>query len=265
MLKQFACALSAVILAGSASAHDFWLLPKSFTAKPDEPVAMRFMVGHADDLMNWPMAWSRIVSFADHGPEGFVDLLSSMQPQTAGAEVSLNAPGSHLLTFTSGQAESTLDADKFNDYLEKEGLAAIMAARAGAGTTADAGHEFYSRRAKAIIQIGDIATDNVTVPVGHTLEIVPLQNPMALQANEDLTVQVMFRGVPLEGATIDLESVTIGNGPLETMVTDSDGKASFRFPKTGSWKLNVIWGVPMDARDMSAFETTFSSLTFGYS
>ncbi len=56
-------------------------------------------------------------------------------------------------------------------------------------------------------------------PVGLKLEIIPLANPYALKGEGLLPIKVLFKGKPLEGATIE-----IGNHK-EAAKTDKDGIA----------------------------------------
>jgi uncharacterized GH25 family protein len=77
-------------------------------------------------------------------------------------------------------------------------------------------------------------------------------------------VRVLFHGKPLAGALVDLESLSVGILPIVTKITDDRGRAQFSLPKTGAWKLNVIWTTPRADNDGAEFDTIFASLTFGY-
>jgi len=63
------------------------------------------------------------------------------------------------------------------------------------------GREIYSRRGKALVQIGDVGTDTdyVTQPLGLTLEIVPVENPYSLAPNSPMTSKIYYRGLPMKG------------------------------------------------------------------
>ena len=97
-----------------------------------------------------------------------------------------------------------------------------------------------------------------------TLEIVPLRDPYALGTDRQLPVRVMFEGRPLPGALVKLTNLEFDSKPLAMARTDTRGEASLRVPPVGSWLVNVIWTKPVHRPDAD-FETTFSSLTFGYS
>ncbi len=75
---------------------------------------------------------------------------------------------------------------------------------------------------------------------------------------------MLYRGRRLANATVKLRSLEADERPLAVAVTDRNGRASFRVPATGGWLLNVIWGEPVAGDPKVDFDTTFSSLTFGY-
>ncbi len=51
---------------------------------------------------------------------------------------------------------------------------------------------------------------------------------------------------------------------MATAITDREGRATFRVPATGNWLVNVLWSEPVRGDPDVQFDTTFSSLTFGY-
>jgi len=74
---------------------------------------------------------------------------------------------------------------------------------------------------------------------------------------------VLYQGRPLSGATVKLTNLEHDESPVEVHVTDGAGSATFSFPTSGQWLLNVIWtrALPLDAE--ADYETDFSSLSFG--
>ena len=145
-----------------------------------------FLIGEAAAPEAWDIAWRRIVSFKSYGPEGIVDLLAGIRvtapSDPGGGAIRLAAPGTHVIAFESYQSENDLPAAEFTPYAEHEGLTPALAERARTGTTQARGRELYSRRAKALVQVGTRLTDDATHPIGQTLELVPERNPYALTA-----------------------------------------------------------------------------------
>ena len=268
-MKRFAFGFVTLLGLGQvAAAHDFWLQPRSWQVRPGVPVPVSFEVGHGDARERWAAGAEKVVALTDTGLQGTSDLRAlfrggGSQPhltRTFGTE------GLHVLSMRSGNSISDLPAIRFNEYLALEGLTPAITARARRGLTNAAGREFYSRRAKALIQVGrPNAADSAltTRPIGLTLEVVPLRNPYTLGPDHKLPIQILFEGRPLPGALVKLTRLESDARPLQTVRTNGRGRATFNVPQSGSWLINVVWTKPIAHREAD-FQTTFSSLTFGY-
>ena len=259
-------ALTVAAYAPLSLAHDFWLEPTQFHFEEASPVAVQFKVGHKEDIDSWNLTWDKIVALRNYTSTGVEDMAAGIIPKSSllpgVAKTSTLQAGSYIIGFESYHSTSELKADKFNDYAKKEGLKEVVEYRKDKGLEGYDGEELYSRKAKAIVQVGETLTDNVTKPIGHTLEIVPLSHPFTLGEDNSLTVQVLFKGKPLQDALID--SVPLKNATHETQsfLTDENGQATFTFKASGAVKLNCVWGVPLQSNIKADFETYFSSLTF---
>ena len=78
-------------------------------------------------------------------------------------------------------------------------------------------------------------------------------------------MRVIFESQPLAGALVKLTQLEHDGAPYDIQRTDGSGRAHFKIPRNGSWLLNVVWTKPVRARAEVDFETTFSSLSFGFS
>lgn len=262
-----ALSLALAFAPAQAQAHDFWMdFGSGWRAEPGEALTMRFLVGHLGEEEDWNFRRERIVHFQRAAPGRPVDLSAMLVDKTAdapgGARVAFDSAGSQLLAFETNEVASELPAEKFNAYARAEGLARVIAARRG-GRESDPGREVYSRRAKAIVQIGPVATDTVSLALGHTLEIVPEKNPLMLEPGEPLPVRVLWRGEPLAGALVHLQALSDGHSPEVAKVSDATGRASFELPRRGAWKLDTVWSEPIDDPH-AEFRTVFASLSFGF-
>lgn len=268
-MKRLAVAIVTFIaLGGTAAAHDFWLEPRSWQARPGVPMPISFEVGHGDARERWAAGGDKLAALSDVSRRGVTDLRSLFREggQQPHLTHTFREPGLHIVTMRSGDSVSDLPALRFNEYLALEGLTPAITARARRGRTKANGREFYSRRAKALIRVGGtLPTDNAlaTRPLGMTLEIVPLRNPYALGADHRLPVQILFEGRPLPGALVKLTLLESDARPIKTVRSDARGRATFAIPQSGSWLINVVWTKAIANRDAD-FQTTFSSLTFGY-
>lgn len=267
---RLACALLLLATACHAQAHDFWVQPQAFKVTPSQLVPFTLQVGHGPYRQRSPIPASRIVRFQAFGPSnGSADLSEGLHPGDASAdgEFKLQAPGTHLLVLeTDNRAQSHLPSVRFNDYLKVEGLSPALERRTREHRMDVDETEIYSRHAKVVVQAGGFNAAMPTVvtrPVGLTLEIVPGVNPYAVPRPAALPLRVLYQGRPLPGATVKLTNLDHDESPLEVHVTDGAGSATFAFPASGQWLLNVIWtrALPIDAE--ADYETDFSSLSFG--
>jgi Domain of unknown function (DUF4198) len=251
-----------------ALAHDFWLQPVRFIMAAPGAVPVLIYVGHGAARERWALGIDRVVQFKSSGPDGLIDRKSNLTlnaPQVD-AVVPLAKRGSYVFAFQSLASKSDLPFLRFNDYVTTEGLTPIATNRARTGTQKSNGRELYSRRAKAIVQIGPVDPEGatrVTTPIGLSLEIVPERHPLLLKPGEKLPVRVLFNRRPLAGALVKLTDLDADAETAAMLRTDAAGRASFIIPHKGSWQFNTIWAEVISGNPAADYVTTFSSLTFG--
>jgi hypothetical protein len=269
LLNRVHFAVLLVGLSAPVSAHDFWLQPRGWQAVPGVALPTTVEVGHGPFRQQWGGTAERLVELRDIAAGGVTDRRAGFRPSATGANLApvFAAPGLHILTLATSPAQSELPSIRFNDYAQVEGLTPALAARARAGTMNTPGRELYSRRCKALIQVGAPSPDDTRIAtrvIGHSLEIVPILSPYSLGADRQLPVRVLFEGRPLAGALVKLTNLEFDTKPIAMARTDGHGQARLRLPAVGSWLVNVIWTKPI-VNPKADFETTFASLTFGYS
>lgn len=260
--------LAVAALTEPLEAHDFWLQPQRFQISAGASVPIAILVGHGANRAPWGVKSERVLLLRDIGPRGTVDHLAALRKRPVAAIPAMRfaTPGTHIVALRSGHATSELPAVRFNDYLKEEGLAPATTVRAQAGTTQAAGREIYSRRAKTLVQVGPANANqrHVTRPIGLTLEIVPETNPYVPRTTNDLPVRIFYQGRLLPGALVKLTNLQADQKPVATRISDRSGRAVFSVPQKGLWQFNVVWTRPIKGDARGDFDTTFSSLTFGY-
>jgi uncharacterized GH25 family protein len=266
-MKVRAALLCLAMIATPAGAHDFWIQPVTFQAEPASTVSFTFQVGHGKFRDRWNNN-QRVVSLVDFHRGVARDLRGQLR-NGAGFDFAIGtaAAGLHLVAVQSSYSISELPAARFNHYAQEEGLVPILSARKAAGTLGKPGRERYSRRAKALVQVGPAtAASNAyaTRPIGLKLEIVPDRSPYGLGKDRILPVHVLYKGRRLANATVKLTNLDNDERPVSIVRTDRNGRARFRVPAGGRWLLNTIWADPVGDDPKVQFDTTFSSLTFGY-
>ena len=256
----------ALLIGAPAIAHDFWIQPSRFAARPGEALPFTLLVGHGTARQRWGLPTARVLRFADISAAGTTDRRAILHTESGDDDGSLvfAAPGTHVIVLETSPAVSVLPALRFNDYLKAEGLAPAIEQRARTGQTGSDGREFYSRRAKTLVQAGAAgAQPHVTQPTGLKLEIVPQRSPYDLKVGEALPVRILYEGRALSGATVKLNNLDFDAAPIAQKLTDANGMATFTVPLRGRWQLNVIWTRPI-SNPAADFDTVFSSLSFGF-
>lgn len=248
------------------AAHDFWLEAAPWVVARGAIVTPGLNAGHAGDRAPWGGAPDRIVSFRKVSPAGATNVRSSLafdsrRREWSGA-IEFDAPGVHVLALETNDAFSVLPADKFDAYVTEEGLTLARLARTDARAKATPGRERYSRRAKALVFVEGGERETAPPQVGHLLEIVTLDSPFALAADEPLRLRIYYDGAPLPGASVKFESLSARLLPPRRAVTDAAGRVEFTLPKRGAWKASLVWTKPVQGDPEADFATVFASLTF---
>ncbi|WP_232365104.1 DUF4198 domain-containing protein [Salinimonas marina] len=198
---------------------------------------VKFKVGHEENASNWNLSWDKIVALRTYSSAGVQDMAASIIPKSnfmpGVAKTQKLSSGTYVLGFESYHSRSTLEADTFNAYAREEGLADIIAHRQKNGLATKPGTELFSRKAKAIIQIGSEQSDIATRPLGHTLEIVPLQHPAKINSEGTFPVKVLFKGKPLENALVDVAPLSGASHKEQSKTTNSRGRPFLSLQERG--------------------------------
>lgn len=262
--------LNGIIVTPLASAHDLWIQPLTYWSQPDASIPITLQVGHGAERQRSQIRSSRIARFVAVAPDGTTrDVRAHLHLRGANddGQLQFETPGTYMVVLeTDNRGRSALPAQRFNAYARDEGLTSALEHREHHGKMAADTAESYRRVSKAIVQNGAVDVGiqaHLTTPLGLLLEIVPERSPYA-PGDGDLPVRVFFEGQPLAGALVKLTQLEHDEAPVEERRTDRSGRARFSLTPHGTWLLNVVWTRPVPAPAEVDFDTTFSSLTFGF-
>lgn len=267
-MRVFRTAAICLTISTPLSAHDFWLQTRGYQFPAPAAAPFVVLVGHGVFRERWAGDLSRLVFLRTIGPDGVRDHRADLIGGVANNGVlKLPQAGTYVVSMQTTPAASDLPALRYNSYATEEGLTPALELRSRTGRTNANGRETYSRRLKALVQVGDTTRPQlqVTQRVGLSLEIVPERDPYKLRPDGKLPVRIWFEGRPLSGALVKLTNLDFDTRPVEMHRSDTGGRTSFSVPNKGAWLVNVIWTKPIAGNPAADFETTFSSLTFGYS
>jgi uncharacterized GH25 family protein len=257
------CALLA--LAAPARAHDYWLVPDTFTPKPKAPVNVRLFVGEelkAEQELPFTAKKTRISELATaRDREPLAEAKVGTKPAFS---LALPGAGTAVLRVDRDWSHITLKADKFTAYLKEEGLSHIVEAREKAGAANADASERYRRCLKALLH-GGTPDGAATRQLGQVFEIVPTKDPYTLKAGDVLPVKVLFENKPLAGQKVTAFHRAGDTVTSVSATTDKTGAAEFKLTKGGVW---LVRGVHMrrvtekNPAPAADWESFWASVTF---
>jgi uncharacterized GH25 family protein len=262
MLRRLGVLVVAAIALSRAPlfAHDLWIEPTTFSPEPGQIVGVRLRVGHillSDPLPRDP---ALVNQFVVEDAAGRKPVYGRDGADPAGL-LRVATPGLLVIGYRSNPSAIELAAEKFNQYLQEEGLDAVAALRARRNATGASAHELFSRCAKSLLLAGTPSEAQGDRPLGFTLELVAEQNPYALRAGEELPVRLTYENRPLAGALV----VAMNRRHLSEKLaarTDNAGRVRFQLWPGGMWLVKAVHMVPAPAGTNAQWESFWASLTF---
>lgn len=254
--------LVAAVLAGPASAHDFWIVPSTFRPAPGAEVSLALRVGTnlAGEAM--PRVPQLIERFTYVTAAGETPVPGKDLGDPAGA-VRAAPSGLSVVAYQSHPHPVEIDPATFEHYLGAEGLEWASADRAKKGESRKAVKERFARCAKAFLVSGSDARAGVAFDrnLGFTLEVIALKNPYALRAGDEFPVRVLYRGKPAANLLVVGQSPSFLATPPSAR-TDRDGRATLRLPGPGFWLVKAVTIERAPAGSGFDWQSWWASLTF---
>lgn len=251
-------------VAAPAFAHDLWVQPSTFTPDRDELVQAQLFVGHHGDLEALPRIAARMARFEALGADGSARAILGREGKPPAGLWRPATDGVHTLVYQSHASYLELAAEKFEAYLEEEGLETALAERARRGESAQVGRESFSRCCKALAQVGASASGFDRV-VGLPNELTALTNPFEWKPGEALLIELRTDGEPAADRQVEFQHL---NDPDRYFIlrTDAEGRVRFPAPQSGPWRVGSVHmrrsGEMDGAREQGEWESYWATLTF---
>jgi Domain of unknown function (DUF4198) len=259
----------AVLAAGPAAAHEYWLQPSRYAAAAGDTILVGAHVGTGFRGDAVPYAATRSVHFVLQGPHRIDLSRAPINGDLTWARLVSADGGGALIGYESNFAFLQLDGATFDAYLATEGLDAARGERAKRGEHG-AARERYARCPKTWVSGSDPTRSKQ--PLGLTLEIVPLATP---GVDGTLSVRLLYRGKPLAGALVRAWREPLGPtlvpadpaardsvGPCRSARTANDGTATLSVAAPGEWLISATHMVRCPDREVADWESYWASLTF---
>lgn len=235
MKRELAFAVALTVAASYAAAHDFWLVPMGEEIQGITGSAFPTSTNAVNPTR---LLEAVVVSRAGRKPLEVVGTRDSMLILKADPEVS----GTFWAAIALHPRRIDLSASDFNEYLLHDGLPQIHAERARRGELDRPAVERYQKFAKALITRSGGRGGSVALePVGHRLEVVPLEDPSTLTPGDTLGVEVRFEGKPLAGLTVNAGWAGQPDSTHAfTTVADPAGRVRVPISTAGVWYVRTI-------------------------
>jgi len=226
----------------AADAHDTWVVAERDRLAPGETVRLVLATGETFPKSENAAKPDRVEEWVAVGPEGRVQVGGLVgEGDDLAARPSFEKPGAYVIAVALKPKFILLEAKDFQDYLGEEHAEGALETRQTEHQSDQPGRELYTKLAKTFVQVGDAGKgEQLTKPVGHALEIVPLSNPLEWRAGDVVPVRVLLSGKPAEG--ISVSSLREGLPPhryVQVTTTDSDGVVQIRLPRPGLWMIRT--------------------------
>ena len=218
-------------------AHDFWIEPDRFSPEPGDQVEIRLRQGMAfkGDTLPYINEW--FLDFSRVTADGREDVISIPGDDPAAR---LPAPdGAMLIGYLSKRAFTELPAEKFNRYLEDEGIEFVRQLRIDADEDELPAPEYFVRCAKALVQSGEPGEDVYATELGYRLELIPVTDPYAATPGDSLTFRLLYRGEPAADFLVQAFTRELPES-IQRIRTDENGLATIELDSAGVWLIKAV-------------------------
>jgi hypothetical protein len=261
-----------MLICSVASAHEFWLLPQIFSYQVGQKVFLRFQYGEDFTGTNWNGNAEKASLLNAASNNYKFDLLPYLGTPT-GDSARLDTilfPGNYTITYWGKNTYIEMDAQKFNNYLQEEGLEDAIRHRQAYNQDTSVGKENYMRCAKTLIRIKSrmgksdyLKTSFYTSTAGLPLDIVPIDNPYNLKTAGDISFNIYFQGKLVRGGKAWLWQRK-GGKTIKTAINIENGVAKATIDPSGTWMLSLVRMVVDPAKGNGYWQSYWGSITWGY-
>jgi len=172
-------------------------------------------------------------------PDGKIEKLSPNEGGFLATAIKFSEPGGYIVS-------AVLKPGFYTMYIEDGKIHHKSAPKTGLkGVIMSFYYEQYS---KCLIDVGDASDASLSKPVGHRLEIIPLNNPYELHGcgGHFLNVKVLFDGRPASYCKVyaTYSGFSTDDAFACTTTTDSEGVAKIRLTHWGPWLIKTEMRLP---------------------
>ena len=259
-------ALVLALLAGPATAHEFWIEPLAYQVDADGRLEA--------DLVNGQEFSGTKIPFL---PRGFTNFLMYSDAKTA-AQVTGRAgdfpalqqdpivEGLNVVAYQARTSSISYETwDKFQAFVDHKDFGDVLSQHRARELPEEGFKEAYSRYSKTLIGVGN--SEGSDTRAGLTTEFVALNNPYTDDLSDGMQVQLFYLNEPRADAQVEVfEKSADLSVEISLYRTDENGIATFPVKPGYSYMVDhVVLREPSErmANTMGAvWETLWANLTF---
>lgn len=243
-------------------AHEFWLEPVKYKVKVGEELIVDFKVGENFQGQPWDLSKHKVEQMNLHEKSGIQDQLANVpKEKNRRLKIPMTSEGTKVVAMKSNAAFIEIDAEKFNAYLEEDGLEEAQKWRVEHKQENRGGTEFYTRYAKLIAQVGNTLDDTWKKSVGHRLEIMPKQNPGSMKAGDYMDCIITWEGKVVPHIKVKVWGHVGNRIFLQNIYSEDDGSIRFPISASGPWMVSTV-KMQRSKTVGAEWESSWASLVF---
>jgi len=254
----------ALIAAGPALSHEFWISPVRYQVPEGSELAADLRVGEGFEGAAYPYVPANFTRF--EVAQGATVLPVEGR---AGDRPALNMPAvgeglAVVVHVTRGYALTYPKWDTFVEFTQHKDLVWAQARHLERGLTQDRVRERYTRYAKSLIGVG--AAEGADREMGLLTEIVAATNPYIDDLSGGFTVQVLYDGKPRADVQVELfdKAPEKARGVSSFHRTDAQGRVTLPVVAGHEYLVDSVVFNELDpeAGEGHEWESLWASLTF---
>ncbi len=225
-----------LVFSSISSAHNLWLnstdFNPTFREKTGAHSKIYFGFGHKYPVHDF-LDKKKLREFNLIKPDGKIQKLESGENGFLATSLILKNKGAHIVTAATDTGFYTMYNDKGRVHHKlgsKEGLESVILSL------------YYENYTKALINVGETSEHAYSTPVGHNIEIIPLENPYMKNIGDNLKIKVLYKGQP--AAFTDINATYVGFSSSEDYAfsnkTGSDGVSTIKLLAPGEWIVRAV-------------------------
>lgn len=255
--------IGAVLSFSPASAHEFWIEPEDYAVESSEEIRADIRIGQDFTGDAFPFIPARFRSFSQHDARGVEPVTGNIGDFPALTAMP-RTDGLTLFTYVSTERSITFQEwEKFQFYLDYEGLENIPERHEARGLPRDRIREIYFRCAKTLVNVGPVVSgeDRAT---GMPIELVAKANPATIKPGEPLQFRLLWQGEPLPDTQVALfhKPADGTEASRVTTRTDADGQVTFTLDTAGAFMAAAVHMTEPEPEQDADWQSHWATLTF---